>query len=74
MRTGRRGGLLIVEGHGRLSRAEPILAQVPLAQCTNAGISVVTASDGKVYTYRVWRPDRVRCLDGHHSAETCRRV
>lgn len=45
-----RGSFLIVEGLDRLSRAEPILAQAQLAQIINAGISVVTASDGKVYS------------------------
>lgn len=43
------GSVLIVEGLDRLSRAEPILAQAQMAQIINAGISVVTASDGKVY-------------------------
>lgn len=43
------GSVLIVEGLDRLSRAEPILAQAQLAQIINAGISVVTASDGKIY-------------------------
>ncbi len=45
-----RGSFLIVEGLDRLSRAEPILAQAQLAQIVNAGISVVTASDGKIYS------------------------
>lgn len=45
-----RDSFLIVEGLDRLSRAEPILAQAQLAQIINAGISVVTASDGKVYS------------------------
>ncbi|MEN7433622.1 recombinase family protein [Chromobacterium sp. TRC.1.1.SA] len=43
------GSVLIVEGLDRLSRAEPILAQAQLAQIINAGITVVTASDGKEY-------------------------
>jgi len=43
------GSVLIVEGLDRLSRAEPILAQAQLAQIVNAGITVVTASDGKQY-------------------------
>lgn len=43
------GSVLIVEGLDRLSRAEPVLAQAQLAQIINAGISVVTASDGKIY-------------------------
>mgnify|MGYP000556563898 CR=1 FL=1 len=43
------GSTLIVEGLDRLSRAEPILAQAQLAQIINAGINVVTASDGKQY-------------------------
>ena len=42
--------VLVVEGLDRLSRAEPILAQAQLAQIINAGISVVTAADGKVYS------------------------
>lgn len=43
------GSVLIVEGLDRLSRAEPILAQAQLAQIVNAGITVVTASDGREY-------------------------
>lgn len=43
------GSVLIVEGLDRLSRAEPIQAQAQLAQIVNAGITVVTASDGKAY-------------------------
>lgn len=43
------GSVLIVEGLDRLSRAEPILAQAQLAQIINAGITVVTASDGREY-------------------------
>ena len=43
------GSILVVEGLDRLSRAEPILAQAQLAQIVNAGITVVTASDGKEY-------------------------
>lgn len=42
------GSVLVVEGLDRLSRAEPIQAQAQLAQIVNAGITVVTASDGKV--------------------------
>lgn len=44
------GSVLVVEGLDRLSRAEPILAQAQLAQIVNAGITVVTASDGKEYS------------------------
>ncbi|UMT84104.1 recombinase family protein [Acidovorax citrulli] len=44
------GSVLVVEGLDRLSRAEPIQAQAQLAQIVNAGITVVTASDGKVYS------------------------
>ena len=44
------GSVLVVEGLDRLSRAEPILAQAQLASIINAGITVVTASDGKVYS------------------------
>lgn len=43
------GSVLVVEGLDRLSRAEPIQAQAQLAQIVNAGITVVTASDGKEY-------------------------
>ncbi|MEX3934836.1 recombinase family protein [Paraburkholderia phymatum] len=43
------GSVLIVEGLDRLSRAEPIQAQGQLAQIVNAGITVVTASDGREY-------------------------
>ena len=41
--------VLIVEGLDRLSRADPIDAQAQLTQIITAGISVVTAEDGKVY-------------------------
>lgn len=44
------GSVLVVEGLDRLSRAEPIQAQAQMAAIINAGISVVTASDGKVYS------------------------
>ncbi|CAE6693751.1 hypothetical protein R69619_00375 [Paraburkholderia nemoris] len=44
------GSVLVVEGLDRLSRAEPILAQAQLAQIINAGIAVITASDGKEYS------------------------
>jgi len=44
------GSVLVVEGLDRLSRAEPIQAQGQLAQIVNAGITVVTASDGKAYS------------------------
>ncbi len=44
------GSVLVVEGLDRLSRAEPIQAQAQLAQIVNAGITVVTASDGKRYS------------------------
>ncbi len=43
------GSVLIVESLDRLSRAEPLLAQAQLAQIINAGITVVTASDNRVY-------------------------
>lgn len=44
------GSVLVVEGLDRLSRAEPLQAQAQLAQIVNAGITVVTASDGKAYS------------------------
>jgi DNA invertase Pin-like site-specific DNA recombinase len=44
------GSFLIVEGLDRLSRAEPIQAQAQLASIINAGITVVTAADSKVYS------------------------
>ena len=44
------GSVLVVEGLDRLSRAEPIQAQAQLASIVNAGITVVTASDGKAYS------------------------
>lgn len=44
------GSVLVVEGLDRLSRAEPIQAQAQLAQIVNAGVTVVTASDGKEYS------------------------
>ncbi len=45
-----KGSILIVEGLDRLSRAEPMESQAQLAQIINAGITVVTASDGKTYS------------------------
>ena len=44
------GSVLVVEGLDRLSRAEPIQAQAQLTAIITAGIAVVTASDGKVYS------------------------
>jgi DNA invertase Pin-like site-specific DNA recombinase len=44
------GSVLVVEGLDRLSRAEPIQAQAQLTAIISAGISVVTASDGKIYS------------------------
>lgn len=44
------GSVLVVEGLDRLSRAEPLQAQAQLAQIVNAGITVVTASDGRAYS------------------------
>lgn len=44
------GSVLVVEGLDRLSRAEPLSAQAQLASIVNAGITVVTASDGKEYS------------------------
>lgn len=44
------GAILIIEALDRLSRAEPIVAQALLSQIINAGITVVTASDGKEYS------------------------
>lgn len=50
------GSVLIVEGLDRLSRAEPIQAQAQLAQFINAGITVVTASDGREYNRENYGP------------------
>lgn len=44
------GSVLIVEGLDRLSRAEPIIAQAQLSHIINAGITVITAADGKQYS------------------------
>lgn len=44
------GSVLVVEGLDRLSRAEPLQAQAQLGSIVNAGITVVTASDGKSYS------------------------
>jgi DNA invertase Pin-like site-specific DNA recombinase len=49
-RAGYQKSVLVVEGLDRLSRAEPIQTQAQLAQIVNAGITVVTASDGKEYS------------------------
>ena len=43
------GSVLILEGLDRLSRAKPIRSQALLSQIIEAGITVVTASDNKVY-------------------------
>lgn len=43
------GSVLIIEALDRISRAEPIEAQAILSQVIMAGITVVTASDGKTY-------------------------
>jgi DNA invertase Pin-like site-specific DNA recombinase len=44
------GSVLVVEGLDRLSRAEPLTAQAQLTQIIKAGIGVVTAIDGKMYS------------------------
>lgn len=44
------GSVLVVEGLDRLSRAEPLQAQTQLAAIINAGLTVVTAADGRVYS------------------------
>lgn len=45
------GSFLVVEGLDRRSRAEPMPREQPqLATINNAGTSMVTASDGKVYS------------------------
>lgn len=44
------GSVLIVEGLDRLSRAAPLVAQAQLTQIINAGVTVVTAADGKMYS------------------------
>lgn len=49
------GSVLIVEGLDRLSRAEPILAQAQLSQIISAGVTVVTASDGREYNRETLR-------------------
>jgi DNA invertase Pin-like site-specific DNA recombinase len=51
------GSVLVVEGLDRLSRAEPIQAQAQLAQIVNAGITVVTASDGREYSRKELKAD-----------------
>ena len=43
------GSLLIIEALDRISRAEPMVAQSILSQIIMAGITVITASDNKVY-------------------------
>lgn len=49
------GSVLVVEGLDRLSRAEPLQAQAQLTQIINAGITVVTASDGREYNREAMR-------------------
>jgi DNA invertase Pin-like site-specific DNA recombinase len=46
------GSVLIVEGFDRLSRAAALTAQGQLATIINAGITVVTAADNKVYSQK----------------------
>lgn len=43
------GSVLIVEGLDRLSRAEPLLAQAQMTQIIGAGVTIVTAQDGREY-------------------------
>ena len=43
------GSVLILEGLDRLSRAAPYKSQAILSQIISAGITVITASDNKVY-------------------------
>jgi DNA invertase Pin-like site-specific DNA recombinase len=49
------GSVLVVEGLDRLSRATPMIAQAQLAQIINAGLTVVTASDNKVYNLKTMK-------------------
>lgn len=44
------GSVLVVEGLDRLSRAEPMQAQAQLHAIIVAGVTVVTASDGRAYS------------------------
>lgn len=44
------GSVLVVEALDRLSRAEPVVAQSLLTQIVSAGITVVTAKNGKEYS------------------------
>lgn len=44
------GSVLVVEGLDRLSRAEPLQALAQLTSIINAGISVATASDNRLYS------------------------
>lgn len=56
------GSVLIVEGLDRLSRAEPMVAQGQLASIVNAGITVVTASDGHEYSRETLRRDPMKLI------------
>lgn len=58
--------MLVVEGLDRLSRAEPIQAQAQAKrlQIVNAGITVVTASDGKTYSREHLKANPMGLVEG----------
>lgn len=56
------GSVLVVEGLDRLSRAEPMVAQGQLASIVNAGITVVTASDGQQYSRASLKADPMKLI------------
>lgn len=56
------GSVLIVEGLDRLSRAEPMIAQTQLNGIIHAGVSVITAADGKVYSRETLRENPMNLI------------
>lgn len=56
------GSVLLVESLDRLSRAEPLTALGQLTGIIDAGVAVVTASDGRVYTRDRLRADPMQLM------------
>lgn len=56
------GSVLVVEGLDRLSRAEPMVAQVQLTSIVSAGLTVVTASDGQAYNRETLKKDPMKLI------------
>ncbi len=56
------GSVLLVESLDRLSRAEPLTALSQLTGIIDAGVAVVTASDGRVYTRAALKADPMQLM------------